>query len=271
MTNSLKLSRSLVLALGLTLGSTYAMAGAYDDLIAAAYRDDTDAVTDLINRGLDVNSVDPAGNTLLHVAARSGNIKLMETLLKSNANPKVRNRVGDTAVMLAAYGGKMEAVDVLLAHGADLNNSGWTPLHYAVFAQQAEMVSHLLAKGALINARAPNEQTALMLVAKNGDINIARILLKANPDIDLKDQYGETALSIAGKNNNGDIARLLENASKKAAQASETKLPVTDSKPVSTTEPPKAAPVKTVEAKPVVKGADSGEYVSPPFQTEKYE
>ncbi|MBX9848132.1 MAG: ankyrin repeat domain-containing protein, partial [Rhodocyclaceae bacterium] len=139
--------RALIVGFTLAASSATVLAGAYDDLIAAVYRDDTDTVINLVNRGMDVNSVDPAGNTLLHVAARNGNVRLLEILLKGKANPNARNRVGDSPLMLAAYNGKLPAMDFLLTAGAELNHTGWTPLHYAVFAEQAEMVSYLLRKG----------------------------------------------------------------------------------------------------------------------------
>lgn len=195
-----------------------AHAGLYDDLMNAAYRDDTQTVAALIDRGMDVNSVDPAGNTLLHIAARNGNVQLLEFLLKNRANPLVRNRVGDTALMLAAYNDKQEAAKFLIAKGADVNNSGWTPLHYAVFAEKPEMVHLLLDKGAKPDLKAPNEQTALMLAAKVGNVALIDMLLKAGAKPELKDQHGETALDIAKKQGNPDAIRLLETAMKDAAK-----------------------------------------------------
>lgn len=193
-----------------SLAACPSFAGVYDDLIAAVYRDDTATVIDLLKRGLDVNSVDPAGNTLLHVAARNGNLVLIDTLLANRANVMARNRVGDTALMLAAYNGKLEAAEKLIAGGADLNPKGWTPLHYAVFASQAEMVKLLLDKKPVVDARAPNEQTALMLAARMGLKPIADMLIAAKADITLKDQHGDTAMNIAQKANNTEIAAMLE-------------------------------------------------------------
>lgn len=243
----------LLLALTLAAGSAGVSAGVYDDLIAAVNRDDTETVLDFINRGMDVNTVDLTGNTLLHVAARNGNLKLLEGLLKNKANPNARNHVGDSPLMLAAFNGKLEGVDALLKGGAKLNHAGWTALHYAVFAEQAEMVKHLLGKGAQVNARAPNEQTALMLAAKNGNPAIARMLLMAKADVSLQDQHGESALTLARKGNNTDLAQMLEQGGDGARK------PVV---PSSTTT--KATPAATPT---VVKSDDSGEYVSPPFQS----
>lgn len=220
MKTSIKL-RTLVLAFTLSAVSGTVLAGAYDDLIAAVYRDDTDTVLNLVDRGLDVNSVDPAGSTLLHVAARDGNDKLITELLKRHANPDVRNRVGDTPLMLAAYSGKQGAAEQLIAAGAQIDHEGWTPLHYAVFAEKPGMVSFLLGKGAKVNAPAPNGQTALMLAAKNGNVEITKILLQAGADTSLKDQAGQTAAMLADQNNNTNVLHLIQNA-KPVVQAAPT-------------------------------------------------
>ncbi|MDE2598449.1 MAG: ankyrin repeat domain-containing protein [Rhodocyclaceae bacterium] len=214
--------RPLILALSLAATSASVLAGVYDDLIAAVYRDDTAAVLDLVNRGMDVNSVDPAGNTLLHVASRNGNDALIAALLKQKGNPNARNRLGETPLVLAAYSGKMAAAEALLAGGAQLNTDGWSALQYAVFAEQAEMVKYLLGKGAKVDARAPNQQTALMLAAKNGNAAIAQLLLKANADPELKDQNGDTALVLARNSGNTEVARLLEQAPPVAKPQSES-------------------------------------------------
>lgn len=218
--------RPLIFGFALAAASSSVLAGAYDDLIAAVYRDDTHAVMDLVNRGMDVNSVDPAGNTLLHVAARNGNDALIAALIKQKANPNARNRVGDTPLALAAFNGKKAAIDALLTAGAQVNSPGWTALHYAVFAEHPEIVAYLLGKGAQVDLRAPNQQTALMLAAKNGNIEIVRILLNAKADTRLKDQNDDTPLMLARQSNNSTVAQLLEQSAAAAEQpAAPAKVP----------------------------------------------
>lgn len=222
--------RPLIFGLAMAAASSSVLAGAYDDLIAAVYRDDTNAVMDLVSRGMDVNSVDPAGNTLLHVAARNGNDTLIEALIKQKANPNARNRVGDTPLALAAFNGKKAAIDALLAAGAQLNGPGWSALHYAVFAEHPEIVAHLLGKGAQVDLRAPNHQTALMLAAKNGNVEIVRMLLNAKADPRLKDQNDDTPVTLARKNNNSNAAQLLEQSAPPSAEksAEPAKVPTQD-------------------------------------------
>ena len=60
------------------LGGVVRAAPTYDDLIQAAESGDRATVDKLIGRGMDVNSVDKQGNTLLMLAARNGNLELID-------------------------------------------------------------------------------------------------------------------------------------------------------------------------------------------------
>jgi ankyrin repeat protein len=201
--------RKLLIGLALCCCAGGANAGAYDDILAAANSGDTVAVIDLIKRGMDVNTADPRGTTLLMIAVRNGNISLMEALLASRANVNRRNQFGDTALGLAALSARYDAVHGLIEKGADLNPSGWTPLHYAVFGGSKEVAALLVAKGAKLDARAPNGQTALMIAVKLGKLELVEQLIDADADMDLADYDGMTALQLAIKLGHGEIAAYL--------------------------------------------------------------
>ena len=71
---------------------------------------------------LPVNQADPAGNTALHWAARTGHTACLQelTAVKQVAVDK-QNKLGDTALLLAAAHGHSEAVRLLLEVGANTN------------------------------------------------------------------------------------------------------------------------------------------------------
>jgi ankyrin repeat protein len=198
-----------VLAGVFLLMAAAADAGIYDDILAATERGDTPAVIDLLQRGMDVNTVDPAGNTLLMLAARNGNLSLTEFLLKNRANPLRRNRHGDTALMLAVYRGDAVIAEQLIAAGAEIGHSGWNPLHYAAFNGHVAAMQLLLKHKPDLDLRAPNGQTALMLAAANGHLDIVRLLIDADADIDLEDGEGRSALDFARKANHRKLVEFL--------------------------------------------------------------
>jgi ankyrin repeat protein len=201
--------RTLAAAAALFCYAALALAGAYDDLIAAANRDDTAAVTALLQRGMDVNTVDTQGNTLLMIAAREHNQPLLEYLLTNKANVLKVNRFGDSAVMLAALGGDLESVKLLVQFKADINPQGWTPLMYAAFNGHVAVASYLTEVGAKVDAQSASGLTTLMVAAKNGHFDVVGVLLKNNADARKKDQFGLTAMDHAKKGGNTRIAESL--------------------------------------------------------------
>lgn len=63
--------------------------------------------------------------------ARRGDAPMLERLLQSGLPANLRNHKGDTLLMLASYHGHIDAVRVLLAHGADpliANDNGQLPI-----------------------------------------------------------------------------------------------------------------------------------------------
>ena len=78
-----------------------------------------------------VNQPDPAGNTALHWAARSGQFECLKELLDvSQVNIESVNKLGDTALMLAVAHTHANCVELLLKvkqnliHGCPLVQQG---------------------------------------------------------------------------------------------------------------------------------------------------
>lgn len=185
-------------------------AGVYDDIIVAANNNQTEQVIDLLNRGLDVNTADRDGTTLLGIAARMGNLDLVDYLLKSRASMIKRNRYGDTPILLATSQGHPKVVTRLLDFGAELNpQSGWAPLHYAILTGKEDLVRLLLSKGAKTELRAPNGRTAVMLAAMTGHSGISGLLLQVGADLSAKDFDGKTSSTIADEKGFKELSALL--------------------------------------------------------------
>ncbi len=187
-----------------------AWSGVYEDILVAARDNRTDLVVDLVRRGLDPNTSDPSGTTLLMYAASNGNDALIDFLLRNRANVLKYNQYGDTALALAALRGYPAIVRRLLDAGADLTGPGWSALHYAAFAGQLEVMRLLLARKLDLDRRAPNRQTALMLAARHGHRQVVELLIEADADMDLTDADGQSAMSLARKSGNTEIADYLK-------------------------------------------------------------
>lgn len=195
-----------------------ASAGAYEDMEEAMISSNTSWAIQLINRGMDVNSVDATGNTLLMQSVQRDNMDFFDYLLKRRARLNTRNRNGETALSLAAYQGKLPFVQRLVEAGADVNLYGWPPLIYAAFNGHAAVVDYLLKKGAEINATTANGSTALLFAARFGHIEVVEVLLQNKADPNIANERGATAIDWALKTDNTDIADLLRKAGGRAGE-----------------------------------------------------
>ena len=166
----------------------------------------------LLDRGLDVNTTDQDGNTLLMLAGRDGQRELAALLLSRKADVARRNRYGDTAATMASLKGDLSVVMALVEAGADLKSSGWNALHYAAFGGSGDVVKYLIGKGADKNAVAPNGFTPLMLAVREGKFDAAKALLFEDADTKFMNQAGETALLIAEKRQMKEMVELLRRA-----------------------------------------------------------
>lgn len=199
----------VALSLSLSLFSAPVFANAYEDSLSSARLGDTRQLVGLLNRGLDPNTLDAQGNTLLILAAREGHVRTVQALIERRPDLSRRNFAGDSALMLAVLGGHDAIVSMLIEAGAEINHDGWTPLIYAAFQGNLGLLNMLLAHGADVNALAPNQSNALMFAARNGHIAIVRRLLETDIDLFQKNDRGFTAETWALSNGNTDIAALI--------------------------------------------------------------
>lgn len=187
-----------------------AFAGAYEDAVLAARDGRTDEIAALLRRGLDPNTTDPDGTSLLGIAARAGDLKTVDMLLAHRASPNRRNTYGDTPILFAANLGRLDIVKRLHQAGASLEPQGWAVLHYAIYGGHVAIVEYALSNGANINLRAPNQRTALMLAAQNGNLDLARLLVSKGAATGAVDSEKQTAGQIAANKGFDSLANYLK-------------------------------------------------------------
>ncbi|KAK2990337.1 hypothetical protein RJ640_003609, partial [Escallonia rubra] len=100
-------------------------------LLFLACRGDVEGVQDLIDDGVDVNSIDLDGRTALHIAACEGHVEVATLLLSRRANIDARDRWGSTAAADAKYYGNIEVYNILKARGAKALKTRKTPMTVA--------------------------------------------------------------------------------------------------------------------------------------------
>ncbi|XP_024024580.1 integrin-linked protein kinase 1 isoform X1 [Morus notabilis] len=100
-------------------------------LLFMACRGDTKGLDDLLDEGIDVNSIDLDGRTALHIAACEGHVEVAKLLLSRRANIDARDRWGSTAAADAKYYGNTEVYNILRARGAKVPKTRKTPMAVA--------------------------------------------------------------------------------------------------------------------------------------------
>ena len=174
------------------------IAGSYDDFFTAVHRDDASAAQQLLNRGFDVNTVGPAGVPALLMALRHSSLKTLDVLLDTpGLQAEVRDNNDESALMLAALAGMREVCARLIARDADVNKTGWTPLHYAAAGGHESVTRLLLDHYAYVDAESPNQTTPLMMAAMYGNDATVALLLGADADVTLRNALGLSALDFA--------------------------------------------------------------------------
>uniref|UniRef100_A0A8C6Y2R7 CASK interacting protein 1 n=1 Tax=Naja naja TaxID=35670 RepID=A0A8C6Y2R7_NAJNA len=220
--------------------------GKDQELMQAVKAEDVGAVQKLLQRPkpgkakllgstkrVNVNFQDTDGFSALHHAALNGNTELILLLLEAQAAVDIKDNKGMRPLHYAAWQGKKEPMKLVLKAGSSVNipsDEGQIPLHLA--AQHGhydvEILQHPLCFLAcqvvqlLLNSNMcaallepkpgditdPNGTSPLHLAAKNGHIDVIRLLLQAGIDINRQTKAG-TALHEAALCGKTDVVRLL--------------------------------------------------------------
>jgi len=178
--------------------ASLAGAGSFDDFFTAIKQDRGAKVSELLMKGFDANTSDSKGQNGLYLALQGPSPQVIEILMewpKTNLNQL--NAQGESVLMLVALKGQLALAEKMIKKGADVNKTGWTPLHYASSGGHAPVISLLLENSAYIDAESPNGSTPLMMAAMYGSSASVRLLLQEGADPKIKNQQGLNALDFA--------------------------------------------------------------------------
>ncbi|WP_422133281.1 ankyrin repeat domain-containing protein [Endozoicomonas sp. ALD040] len=176
-----------------------------------------------------INELDSFGNTLLHIAITTKNLKMIKLLLRKGIKYDESNNQGFTPLHLAATQGDVNTLKELLDKKADiklLTSQQHSPLHLAIINKKPEAVKLLIKslsdipeRLTIINQEDYQGNTPLHLVIiNNHPVAVIKQLIKIPARIsdrlriiNKEDYQGNTPLHLAVLERNTNIVTLLLN------------------------------------------------------------
>lgn len=172
-----------------------------------------------IGEGEPVSAADEQGNTPLHLAAAAGHDKVALALLENGADPMAENKEGkrpaevasteaaraaceegekprrkELALFTAVREGRVGELQLALKAGVNPNalsgDNAHSLLTAAVIAGQVEAARVLLKAGAEVNYVEPSSRTALNHAAGGGNVEMVQMLLNAGADPMMHTNHG---------------------------------------------------------------------------------
>jgi ankyrin repeat protein len=159
------------------------------------------------------------GATLLHWAARTGNLQIIKNIVEEKKQDiDIPDSAGRTPLLAAAGSGKTAAVEYLIAHQANVavkDNRGMNVLHYSAAQNYASLILLLLGekygaktKGLLDQADKSGRRPIDVAFLENRREAAAALISSGSP-VDAVDAEGTTLLHWACKYGYEDIVQLL--------------------------------------------------------------
>ncbi|XP_031640648.1 serine/threonine-protein phosphatase 6 regulatory ankyrin repeat subunit A-like [Contarinia nasturtii] len=130
-----------------------------NELLDAAHEGLADSIKPCLEKGIDINVRNKQGETALIIAAKSGHTNFVKVLLENKADVNILSKNIWSALHIAAYGNYPDIVKMLLDHGADVNARnewGWTAFHLMSIRGLDAAIKRLLDNGFDINLKTNN-------------------------------------------------------------------------------------------------------------------
>ena len=164
----------------------------------------------------DADTHDTSQVTSLMLAAYHGNNEIVLALLKENEHcVKSRNVFGQTALHYAIDSGQIKVIDTLVGYEADPNevdSKGQNILHRCAQHGSFHKVETCLNIGINIDICDRNGDTALAIAAQTGNLEIVKLLVHSGSDISIRNNNGLNATDCALCNNHEEVQALLLNS-----------------------------------------------------------
>ena len=159
------------------------------------------------------------GDTLLHAASVSGNLKLFaliyDDLCQANVDPMAKNDEGDTCLHVACEWGWSEIVKYLINKKCSINEQnllGESAIYIAIKNKRKDIFDMLLEKSDLDTVNEYGEMPLHLATCDPNGMEYVKAIVGSNSNgINAPDQYGDTPLFNACRTKNKEMVLFLLN------------------------------------------------------------
>jgi len=156
------------------------------------------AVGLLLDRGAYVSTLNRAGYSALHMAARLGLQDIVELLIDHGADVNAKGRKGERPLGTAARKGFKAVAQILRSRGAELfpTEASFSALHSAVeeVGSSKEVIKFLIEEGLDIDVKTSHGETPLHWAVRSSSEDIVEYLLSLGADPNIGSKEGLTPL-----------------------------------------------------------------------------
>lgn len=167
----------------------------------------------LYDKGADLYAQRSDGNTVMHAAVLAEKTEMTKFLLDLGFDIDAPGKEENPPLFDAIRENLDDIFGLLLGRGADLRKTsdiGATALHMACYWDAQSIAEKLIGAGLDVKAVDDNGESVFFWTAKGGDVDIAKVLLKQDPDLPLvRAGSGETALHVAVQNGEQSMVEFL--------------------------------------------------------------
>lgn len=152
-------------------------------LMNAVNNNDVARVKELVQQGVDVNELDASQDSPLIMAAYKGYTEIVQLLLGAGADVSaVDPGMKATALHAAAYAGRLEAAKLLIQYGIDIDKqgpyNGYTALHDAIWQGNKDVAQVLIESGANLTIQSNAGETPLAFAKAKHQTAIVQLIEK---------------------------------------------------------------------------------------------
>ncbi|MDF2192938.1 ankyrin repeat domain-containing protein [Paraflavitalea sp. CAU 1676] len=186
----------------------------------AVWNDDEKMVELLLKNNADAKQLFKGKDgsfSCLSIASQEGFLNIAKLLVDAGADPNEKNFRGHSPLRIAARNGRTELVKYFVSKGAEADtrgDDGATPLEHAAGKGHLDIVTILVEHGANVNNQDNDKDFPLGEAARSGYIDIVNYLLSKGADISLRNKEGQSALDLARISGQAKVEELLKQKAK---------------------------------------------------------